>query len=167
MLGHFGFSYVGLIYMLMLEVPNIIWARRKPKGYDSSGENKALLFTERIGQVLCVASILLFVDYNPHSFDLWTVWLAVSLVLMVLYEINWIRYFRSEQTVGDFYRSLWGIPTPGATLPVAAFLLLGIYGKVIWLVLASIILGIGHIGIHAQHIRCIKSKDEVNTLKGC
>ena len=160
MLGHFGFSYIGLIYMLMLEIPNIIWARHKPKGYNASGENRILLFVERVGQVLCVVSILLFTDYNPRKFELWTVWLVVSLVLMAIYEINWIRYFRSEQTVNDFYRSLWGIPAPGATLPVVAFFFLSIYGKVIWLILASIILGIGHIGIHIQHIRSIKPKGE-------
>ena len=49
-----------------------------------------------------------------------------------------------------------GIPLAGATLPVAAFFLLGIYGRVIWLCIAAIILGIGHIGIHYQHSREIK-----------
>lgn len=29
---HFGFSYVGLIYLLMLFVPNIIWTKCKPEG---------------------------------------------------------------------------------------------------------------------------------------
>jgi hypothetical protein len=32
---------------------------------------------------------------------------------------------------------------------------LGIYGKVIWLIASSIIIGIGHIGIHIQHYRAI------------
>ena len=77
---------------------------------------------------------------------------------MVLYEVYWIRYFRSEQTVNDFYRPLFGIPAPGAVLPVAAFLLLGIYGKVIWLIISSIILGTGHIGIHLQHINAINGR---------
>ena len=153
MLGHFGFSYVGLIYMLMLEVPNILWARRKPTGYDPSGENKVLLVFERAGQVLCTVTILFFSDYNPHSLEPWTAWLFASAALMILYEIFWISYFRSKQTVRDFYRSLLIIPAPGATLPVAAFLLLGVYGKVIWLIISSVILGIGHIGIHMQHIK--------------
>ena len=65
--------------------------------------------------------------------------------------VYWVRYFRSTQTVGNFYRSLLRIPAPGAMLPVAAFLLLGIYGRVIWLVISSVTLGIGHIGI--QHIK--------------
>ena len=158
-LGHFGFSYVGLIYMLMIEVPNILWARRKPAGYDPSGENKVLLVLERAGQVLCTAAILLFRDYNPRSLEPWTAWLFASAALMALYEIFWIRYFRGERTVRDFYRRLCGVPAPGATLPVAAFLLLGIYGKVIWLVGAAIILGVGHVGIHIQHIKALEKHE--------
>jgi len=159
-LGHFGFSYVGLTFLLMLWVPNSLWARRLPAGYDPSSESKALLVFERAGQVLCTASILLFRDYNPRSLEPWTAWLFASASLMALYEIFWVRYFRSNRTVFDFYRSLWGIPAPGATLPVAAFLLLGIYGKVIWLTASSIILGVGHVGIHMQHINNMnESKD--------
>ncbi len=50
--------------------------------------------------------------------------------------------------MGDFYSSLLGVPVAGATLPVAAFFLLAIYGRNIFLVLAVMILGVGHIGIH-------------------
>ena len=42
MFGHFGFSYVGLIFMIMLMVPNIIWAKNQPKGYTAEKENKVL-----------------------------------------------------------------------------------------------------------------------------
>lgn len=44
-----------------------------------------------------------------------------------------------------------GIPVAGATLLVADFFLLGVYGKVVWMLIATVILGIGHIGIHCQH----------------
>ena len=70
---------------------------------------------------------------------------------MVLYEIYWIRYFRSEKTMQDFYSSILGIPVAGATLPVLAFLLLAIYGRNIALGVSVLILGIGHIGIHLMH----------------
>jgi len=153
MMGHFGFSYIGLIYMLMIQVPNIMWARRKPMGYDPSGENKVLLIIERSGQVLCTAAVLIFSDTNPQRWELWIAWLFASALLMIVYECFWIRYFRGGCTLKDFYRPLFGVPAPGATLPVAAFLLLGIYGRLIWLIAASVILGIGHIGIHIQHIK--------------
>lgn len=158
-MGHFGFSYIGLIYMFMLQIPNIIWVRYKPDGYDPSGENKMLLIIERIGQVLCTAAILFFSDTNPKKLEPWLVWFIVSALLMVLYECYWIRYFCGKKTLQDFYRSFCGVPAPGATLPVAAFLLLGIYGRLIWLIGASIILGIGHIGIHLQHIKKMKRNE--------
>ncbi|MCL1828901.1 MAG: hypothetical protein FWG32_05330 [Oscillospiraceae bacterium] len=152
MLGHFGFSYIGLIYILMLQIPNLKWSRHKPEGYDPSGENKILLVIERAGQVLCTASILLFTDYEPRTLEPWTAWFVISAALMIFYEAYWFRYFRSKQTVNDFYRPFLFVPAPGAALPVAAFLLLGIFGKVIWLIVSSVILGVGHIGIHLQHI---------------
>lgn len=96
MAGHFGFSYIGLVFLLLF-VPNIIWTSRKPQGYTSKNENKVLLIFER---------------------------------------------------AGEFF---WGVPLAGATLPVISFFLLGIYGKVVWLLISTIILGIGHIGIHMQH----------------
>jgi len=155
-MGHFGFSYIGLAYMFMIQIPNIMWARRKPEGYDPSGENRVLLIFERVGQVLCTAAVLLFSDTNPHGWESWIVWLFASALLMIAYEGFWIRYFRGGCTLRDFYRPFLGVPAPGAALPVAAFLLLGIYGRLIWLIVASVILGIGHIGIHIQHIKKLK-----------
>jgi hypothetical protein len=156
--GHFGFSYVGLIYLLMLWVPNILWSKNKPTDYTPSQENKVLAVFERVGQVACTASLLLFRDTNLAPFTAWTLWQIASFALMLLYEVYWIRYFTGEHTQASFYRSLLGIPVPGATLPVAAFLLLGVYGKVIWLIVASVILGVGHIGIHLQHRAAVVRK---------
>lgn len=70
---------------------------------------------------------------------------------MALYELWWLRYFKSPREERDFYSSLLGIPVAGATLPVLAFLLLGIYGKVLWMLLSALILAVGHIGIHLQY----------------
>ncbi|MDL2289352.1 hypothetical protein LJB83_01160 [Clostridia bacterium OttesenSCG-928-F22] len=153
MLGQFGFSYVGLIYLLMLFIPNIIWGMHKPEGYDAGHESRPLLLLERIGQVCCTCSALLFSNYNFASFSPWSAWLIVSFALMLLYEACWIRYFKSARTLSAFYRSFGFIPVPLASLPCAAFLLLGIYGKVIWLIISALMLSVGHIGIHLEHVR--------------
>lgn len=158
MLGHLGFSYVGLIYLLMLWIPNTIWSNNKPIDYSTTQENKILLLFERVGQVCCTCSILIFSDFNIAPFSAWSSWLIVSFLLMIIYEISWVRYFTNEHTEENFYRSFCGIPVLGASLPVMAFLLLGIYGKVIWLIASAIIIGIGHIGIHIQHSKAIKDK---------
>lgn len=152
-MGHLGFSYVGLIFLLMLFIPNILWAKNKPEEYSPDGENKVLLAFERAGEILATAFALIFDDFNFHGWTTWTWWLILAFAFMVMYILWWVRYFRSKKELQDFYSGFLGIPVAGATLPVIAFFLLGIYGKVIWMLAAAVILGMGHIGIHLQHKR--------------
>ncbi len=155
---HFGFSYTGLIFLLMLMIPNFAWSKNKPKEYEKyvKNENKILLLFERIGEILVTCLSLIFSDYNINKISNWTIILLIAFIMMLLYEIYWIRYFKSNKTMKDMYSSLIGIPVAGATLPVIAFLLLGIYGKNVFLIIATLILGIGHIGIHLNHRKEIK-----------
>ncbi|MDE5742283.1 MAG: hypothetical protein K2H90_07540 [Oscillospiraceae bacterium] len=148
-----GFSYTGLIFIAMLMIPNLIWTKNQPKDYENyaANENKALQIFERVGEILVTCCALIFSDFNIGKISIWSLWLGAACILMVLYEIYWIRYFKSEKTMADFYRSLLGIPVAGATLPVAAFLLLGVYGRNIFMIISVIILGTGHIGIHLNH----------------
>ena len=113
---------------------------------------------ERIGEILMSASLVVFTALNPKVMMLEGVYFAwkmilwiTAFVLMILYECYWIRYFRSAKTLQDFYASFAGFPVAGATLPVTACLLLGIYAGNAIIIGASVILGIGHIGIHVQH----------------
>lgn len=46
-------------------------------------------------------------------------------------------------------------PLAGTTLPVPVFFVLRIYGKVIYMPLPALILGVSHIGIHLQHRRVV------------
>ncbi len=134
-------------------IPNIIWSKNKPKDYGKyvKNENKILLLLERTGEVLVTGISLIFSDFNINSISNWTAVLLAAFLMMILYEIYWIKYFRSDKTMKDFYSSLIGVPVAGATLPVISFLLLGIYGRNIFLIIATSILGIGHIGIHLNH----------------
>ncbi len=152
-MGQFGFSWMGLIFLLLLFIPNLIWTKYQPSGDAQGKESRLLRGLEKTGQVCVTSIVLFFSDFNPHSFTPWTLWLIGALALMALYECFWIRYFKSSKTLYDFYASFLGIPVAGASLPVAAFICLGIYGKVLWLPLAAVILGIGHIGIHLGHYR--------------
>lgn len=157
---HFGFSYIGLIWLLMLFVPNFFWTKNRPRNYERyvGRENKVLLALERAGEALVCCLVLIFSDYNVQAFSLWSLWLGASFICMLLYECYWIRYFRSEKTMKDFYGSFLGVPLAGATLPVCAFLLLGIYGRNPFLPAATVLLGIGHIGIHRNHRREIEEE---------
>lgn len=151
---HFGFSYTGLVFLVMLFAPNFLWTKNKPENYEkyAKNENRILLAFERIGEISVTCLSLMFSDFNIQK-SYRTIFLMIAFILMILYEIYWIRYFKSNKKMKDFYCSLLGIPVAGATLPVAAFIFLGIYGKNIFLLLSTIILGIGHIGIHINYLK--------------
>ncbi len=145
---NFGFSFVGLLFLVMLFVPNILWSKCPPNDYEkySKNENPILLALERIGEVLVtVFSLFCGVDFS------FNVVLVMAFILMVVYELYWIRYFRSPKTMHDMYGRFLFIPLPGAALPVLAFLILGVCANNILLFISSVILGIGHIGIHFNH----------------
>ena len=100
---HLGFSYVGLIYLIMLFAPNIKWAKNKPEGYEqfAAKENKILQAFEWTGEILTSAIVLVFSDFNItgwslHGWKWWNCWLLLSFFLMILYEMYWHRYFKEE-----------------------------------------------------------------------
>ena len=160
----FGISISGAVFLLMLFVPNIIWAKKKkPDGYDeaSKRENKILLLLERIGEVGVTTALLIFKAFDPCIkrlpeglfINMRIYFWILAFAVMILYECYWTRYFRSAGTMKDFYASFAGFPVAGATLPVIAALLLGIYSQNLIMTGVTIILGIGHIGIHIIHKR--------------
>lgn len=157
-----GFSYVGFVMLAMLFIPNFFWTKNQPKNYTRyvKNESPALRLLERVGEVAVTALSLIFTGFNLRAWEPWNLWLAGAAILMVLYELYWLRYFRSEKAMRDFYTSFWGIPLAGATLPVAAFFLLALYGKNIFLAAATIILGVGHIGIHMAHKKEIEKEKQ-------
>lgn len=154
-----GFSWIGALFLLLLFVPNLLWAKLPPEGYAPGGENQVLLLLERVGQVLVTAMSLCFADLNLRPWTAWSWFLVAAAVCMALYEGFWLRYFRGGHTMEDFYGSFLGVTVAGATLPVAAFFCLGLYGKSLWILLAVVILGIGHIGIHLGHKRLLNQKN--------
>lgn len=148
---------IGVIFLAMLLIPNIIWSFNKPNDYDRyvKNENRILLAFERIGQILVIVFSLFFNNYNN---DL-VLTLIIAVVLMILYELYWLRYFRSDRQMSDMYSDFLKIPLAGATIPVLAFFFLGIYGQNIFLIISVIVLAIGHIGIHLNH------KKEINNVQ--
>lgn len=151
MFGTLGFSYVGILFLFCLFIPNIMYLFNLPIDYVKTEENKILGALEKIGQALCTILLVISKNLDIKGINLWTIWLGIAIILMVMYLRCWVRYFQGGHVSKDFYTSFLGIPLPMAVLPVSAILLLSVYGKVLGLGIASVILGIGHIGITAQN----------------
>lgn len=142
---------VGIVYLFMLFIPNMIWAKDISENYDSNHENKILLMYERLGEVLvCCFRVIMFGTMH------WNLFVLVSFVVMLMYEGYWIQYLKSEKKLSDFYCSHLNILLAGAILPVIVFFILGLSQRHWIFVFLTIILGIGHIGIYREHFLEIK-----------
>ena len=88
----FGFSYVGLIWLIMLFVPNFIWTKNKPQDYEEyvHKENKVLLIFERLGQFIVTPVALIFSDFNYKGWNF-------CLCLWVK-RLRFVRFTRSRWT---------------------------------------------------------------------
>ena len=152
-LPKWGVSVTGIVFLLMLFIPNIIWSKNQPTGYEESAkhENKLLLGLERTGEVLVSVFVLIDRRLDRLAVSPRLGYLILALILMIMYELYWIKYFRSSRTLADMYSDYCGFPLAGASLPVFAVFLLGVYARSVFLTAASLILGIGHIGIHLMH----------------
>ncbi len=141
--------WFGFLYLAALFAPNLLWRSRKPWNYEAhvGSEDKLLLLLERVGEVMTSFFVLVRFGEGP------VLLLLLSAALLALYELWWVRYFESERTLRDFYSSYFGVPVAGATLPVLAFALLSFYTKNPPLLVSTVILGVGHIGIHWNHRR--------------
>lgn len=155
-------SWIGLVYLIALIGPNLIWTRNKPEEYEEYvvRENRFLRSLERTGETLVTCAALLFTGGRLLPLSARSLWLLASVILMVMYELFWVRYFRSGHTMEDFYTGFCGVPLAGATLPVAAFALLAVYDRNPLLGLSTALLAVGHIGIHWQHAAALRRKKE-------
>ncbi len=121
MFGHLGFSYVGLIFMLMLLIPNLLWMKKQPQGYSAEKENRFLALLERVGEALTTCCALIFSDFNLRQWSNWSWWFVAASALMVMYEIWWIRYFKTDRLLQQFLRDSRGRRHPAGTCVFSAW----------------------------------------------
>lgn len=104
-----------------------------------------------MGQVLTTCTSLIFVCPEGAPFP-WVFVLIAAALLMILYEIAWVRYFRDGEKLDGMYQLRGPVPVPIASLPLAAFVLLGIWHNSPLAAITVIIIAVGHIGIHLGHL---------------
>lgn len=150
---NFGISYISLILIFLMAVPNIIWTKAMPVDYEEKPlkERKVFQILEQAGRIVSIILAVIFSDFNINEVSAWIFWLILAFVMILCYYVDWIRYFRSGRSMADMYDKA-GL----SVFPVLSFLFLGIYGANIFLIVSVLLFGIGHIGIHIQYYRALE-----------
>lgn len=139
-IGSFSFGWLnvfGLILMVLMMLPNILYAL-KNKGEENKCTNQAMNIIEQIGRYTTMLLMVFNIGIAELGFPSVTaflVYLFGNLILMVLYWIFWMLYFKEQKML---YALMLAI------IPTFIFLISGITMRHILLIITSLIFGIGH-----------------------
>lgn len=115
---------------------------------------QVMTLVERIGQASSYVIPFFYKLSLANTLDFLVLGLMSS--SLILYYAGWIRYISLGRDEVLFYRSLLGIPLPMAVMPVVYFFAAAIFLESVWLLIASIALGIGHLSISWLQFRSIE-----------
>ena len=93
------FNIYGLIFVIIILFPNIIFAYSCKDGFENHYENKLVEIMEQIGRFGCFISMFLVIPFLNKGF--WfksgkIIYVALGIVLVTLYCIGWIIFWKED-----------------------------------------------------------------------
>ena len=135
------FNVLGLVFITVIMIPNIIFAVKHKDAFENRNQNKAIEIIEQIGRFGCFG----FMIFNIPStwFGWWSdksfyIYLLVDAVLIVLYLILWIVCWRKNNVFRALALSI---------IPSVIFLFSGIMCRSLLLIISSLLFAPTHIFI--------------------
>lgn len=89
------FNYVGLIFVAVILIPNIIFAVKNRNGFQNSYNNKIVEMLEQVGRFGCFIFMFVtppFLNIGFKSDGIRTAYIITGAVLTVLYCLGWIVF---------------------------------------------------------------------------
>ncbi len=141
-------SIFRLCIVILMLLPNIMYAV-KIKSFQNKYSNKVMNTLEQVGRYgsmfFMVFNIGLY-EFGFRSLKAFKIWVFLTALLLLMYWINWYRFFRSPRTA---------LPILLAILPGAIFIISGLF-LIHWLlILCGILFGISHIYVTYENNRAI------------
>lgn len=145
-LGANWLNVLGLIQVVLILVPNIIYAV-KFKNQKNACKNTAMNLMEQIGRYACMIFMVINVGLTEFGFGgigLFLIYFLGNIILLLAYWLIWILYFIKQTP--------WKSMTL-AIIPVCIFLICGISLQHWLLVISAVIFGVGHIYVTIQNLK--------------
>lgn len=138
---------INIIIILLVLMPNILFSVFKPRNIPKE-ESKTLVWLivgifESIGRMVTV--VLPFFWSVSLIGKNKTIVLILMGIAIILYYLGWIRYFSNNREYKLLYEPLFFIPLPMAVCPILFLLLSGFLIESWPMVIASLILAVGHL----------------------
>ena len=140
-------NILGLVFIVIIMIPNIVFAIKCKDGFENKWNNKSVEIVEQIGRFGCFGFMVInipgtwFVWWSDNAFS---IYLIVNMVLIILYCGIWIICFRKNTVFRALALSI---------IPSVIFLFSGIMSRSILLIITSLLFAPAHILISYKNAK--------------
>lgn len=137
----------GLIFIVVIMIPNIIFAMKCKDGFANKWKNKFVEMIEQIGRFGCFGFMIINIPgtwFGWWSDEVFAVYLIVNVILVILYCVIWIICFKKN----SIFRAL-----ALSIIPSILFLFSGIMSRSVLLIIAATIFAPSHITISYKNAK--------------
>ena len=133
------FNIFGLIVIIIIMIPNIVFAIKCKDGFQNKFNNKVIEIIEQIGRFGCMAFMVINIPktwlgwWNDEAFS---TYLVINIISVILYCLIWITYFKKNSVFKALSLSI---------IPSFIFLFSGIMTRSILLIISAVIFAPSHI----------------------
>ncbi len=146
-----SFFVFGLIIVLIMLVPNVLFAFFNKEGFQNAWQNKTVEILEQAGRFGCM--IFMFIVIPEVSFssgDAFALYIIVNIALLLLYCLMWFVFFKKNNLARAVVLSV---------IPSVLFLFSGIISTNIPLIISAVVFAPCHILISVKNAT-VKEKTE-------
>ena len=137
----------GLIFIIIIMIPNTIYAVRCKDGFINKWQNKTVELLEQIGSFGCFGCMIFNIPgtwFGWWSDEAFAVYLVVNVILVLLYCLIWIIYFKKNTVFRALALSI---------LPSIIFIFSGIMSRSVLLIASAVLFAPCHILISYKNAR--------------
>lgn len=138
----------GVIFIVIIMIPNILYALKIKDGFENKWNNKLVEIIEQIGRFGCFGFMIVNIPgtwFGWWSDEAFAIYLIVNIILIALYCAIWFFCFRRNTVFKAVSLSV---------IPSVIFLFSGIMSRSILLIIASVLFAPAHILISYKNVKC-------------
>ena len=141
------FNVFGLIFIVVIMIPNVVFAIKRKDGFDNKWDNKFVEFIEQAGRFGCFGFMIFNIPgtwFGWWSDEAFALYLVVDGILVMLYCAIWIICFKKNSV----FRAL-----ALSVIPSVLFLFSGIISRSVLLTVACVLFAPSHIAISYRNAK--------------
>ena len=141
------FNLFGLIFIVVIMIPNTIFAIKCKEGFDNKWSNKTVEIIEQAGRFGCFVFMIINIPgtwFGWRSDESFALYLIADIVLVMGYCAIWIACFKKSSVFRALALSI---------IPSVLFLFSGIMSRSVLLIIASVLFAPSHIMISYKNAK--------------